>query len=100
MATETIPFDAAPYFPDAALQERLLADAFATGNAGYIAAAVGTVARARGMAQVARDAGVSRGSLYKALSPDGDPQLTTLLGVLNALGAKLSVRFPAADEPS
>ncbi len=94
MPTETIPFDAAPYFPDTASREQLLADAFATSNAGYIAATVGTIARARGMAQVARDAAVSR---YKALSPEGDPQL---LGVLNALGVKLSVSFTAADEPS
>jgi len=42
------------------------------------------------MAAVAREAGVTRASLYKALSPDGDPQLTTLLGVMKALGLKLT----------
>jgi probable addiction module antidote protein len=63
-----------------------------TGNAGYIAAALGTVARARGMAKIARKAGVTRSSLYKALSPEGDPQLTTLLGVMKALGVKLTAQ--------
>ena len=90
MPIETIPFDAAPYFPDAESQARLISDALETGNAGYIAAAVGTIARARGMTQVAQEAGVSRQSLYKALSEDGDPQLSTLIGVLNALGLKLT----------
>ena len=47
--------------------------------------------RARGMADVAREAGVTRASLYKALSENGDPQLTTLLGVMKALGLKLTV---------
>jgi probable addiction module antidote protein len=46
--------------------------------------------RARGMAAIAREAGVTRASLYKALSPEGDPQLTTLLGVMKALGLKLT----------
>jgi probable addiction module antidote protein len=95
MATETIPFDAAPYFPDTESQQRLLTEALATGNAGYIAAAIGTVAKARGMSKIARDAGVSRGSLYKALSPEGDPQLSTLLEVLKALGLELAIRGAA-----
>jgi probable addiction module antidote protein len=93
---ETIPFDAAEFFPDIASQEKLIADALESGNAGYIAAALGTVARARGMAKVAKEAGVTRSSLYKALSPEGDPQLTTLLGVMKALGVKLSSQPDAA----
>jgi probable addiction module antidote protein len=90
MALETFPFDAAEFFPDIESQEKLIADALETGNAGYIAAALGTVARARGMAKVAKQAGVTRSSLYKALSPQGDPQLTTLLGVMKALGVRLT----------
>ncbi len=90
MALETVPSDAAEFFPDLESQEKLIADALETGNAGYIAAALGTVARARGMANVAKQAGVTRSSLYKALSPQGDPQLTTLLGVMKALGVKLT----------
>jgi probable addiction module antidote protein len=96
MSVETIPFDAAEFFPDAESQEKLIADALESGNAGYIAAALGTVARARGMAKVAKEAGVTRSSLYKALSPEGDPQLSTLLGVMKALGMKLSAQPRAA----
>lgn len=68
----------------------LLSDAFASGEARYIATALGVVARARGMTEVAREAGVTREALYKALSEDGDPRLTTLVGVLKALGIRLS----------
>jgi probable addiction module antidote protein len=90
MAIETRPFDAAEYLDDAESQAELLADAFASGHAGYIADALGVVARARGMTQVAKDAGVTREALYKALSRDGDPKLSTLLGVAKALGVKLT----------
>lgn len=90
MTVEIFPFDAAPYLANPQSQAELIADALKSGNASYIAAALGVVARARGMAAVAREAGVTRASLYKALSPDGDPQLTTLLGVMKALGLKLT----------
>jgi probable addiction module antidote protein len=96
MATETFPFDPAKYFPDPQSQARLIADALETGEASYIAAALGTVARSRGMAQVARAAGVTRAALYKALSLEGDPQLTTLLGVMKALGVKLTAKTDEA----
>jgi probable addiction module antidote protein len=92
MALETLPFDAAPYLADPKAQAELLTDALETGDASYIANALGTIARARGMAKVARDAGVTRASLYKALSSEGDPQLTTLLGVIKALGIKLTAQ--------
>jgi probable addiction module antidote protein len=90
VTVEIFPFDAAPYLANPQSQAELIADALESGNASYIAAALGVVARARGMAAVAREAGVTRASLYKALSPDGDPQLTTLLGVMKALGLKLT----------
>ena len=54
---------------------------FETGDAAYIANALGVVARARGMTAIAKDAGVTRESLYKALSERGDPRSSTLLGV-------------------
>lgn len=91
MPLETTPFDAAEFFTSEADQAELLADAFATGEAGYIAAAIGTVARARGMSKVARESGVTREALYKSLSAEGDPKLSTVLGVLKSLGIKLSV---------
>ncbi len=89
MAIETIPFDAAQYLDAEEDQLALLSDAFATGDPAYIANALGIVARARGMSRVAQDAGVTREALYKALSSEGDPKLTTLLGVLKALGIRL-----------
>jgi probable addiction module antidote protein len=91
MTLETLPFDAAKYLATAQSQAELIADALESGDAAYIAAALGVIARARGMAEVAREAGVTRASLYKALSENGDPQLTTLLGVMKALGLKLTV---------
>lgn len=91
MAVETVPFDAAEHLGSPEAQAELLSDAFESGDPRYIANALGVVARARGMSQVARDAGVTREALYKALSDDGDPRLTTLLGVVKALGIKLTV---------
>ncbi|MET0779165.1 addiction module antidote protein [Pseudomonas sp. MDT2-39-1] len=55
----------------------------------FIARALGTIARARGMTQVARDAGLSRESLYRALSGEGNPEFGTILKVMKALGLKL-----------
>jgi len=61
-------------------------------DAAYIAAALGDIARARGMAQLAKDTGISREGLYKALSPDGNPSLATILKVVKALGLKLTAK--------
>ena len=57
----------------------------------FIAKALGTIARARGMSQVARDAGLSRESLYRALSGEGNPEFGTILKVAKALGLKLHI---------
>ncbi|MHB1951070.1 MAG: addiction module antidote protein [Acidiferrobacteraceae bacterium] len=64
----------------------------ANGDAGFIAKALGDIARAKGMSQVARDAGLSRESLYKALSGDRSPDFSTILKVVNALGISLHAR--------
>lgn len=61
----------------------------ADGNAAFVAKALGDIARARGMSQVARDSGLSRESLYKALSGDRSPGFDTILKVMKALGLKL-----------
>ena len=61
----------------------------ANGDAAFIAKALGDIARAKGMSQVARDAGLSRESLYKALSGDRSPNFDTILKVIGALGLKL-----------
>jgi probable addiction module antidote protein len=89
---KTEPFDAARYLTTPEAQADLLNDAFASGSAPYIAQALGVIARARGMTEIAREAGVTREALYKSLSEDGDPRLTTLLGVTRALGVTLSAQ--------
>ncbi len=61
----------------------------ANGDAAFIAKALGDIARAKGMTQVARDAGLSRESLYKALSGERSPSFDTILKVVAALGLKL-----------
>lgn len=92
MTTKTIPFDPARYLSSPESQAELLTDALETGDAGYIANALGVIARARGMTGVARGAGVTREALYKTLSGTGDPKLTTLLGVIKSLGFTLSAQ--------
>jgi probable addiction module antidote protein len=64
----------------------------ADGDAAFVAKALGDVARAKGMSQVARDAGLSRESLYKALSGDRSPDFETVLRVMSALGLKLHTK--------
>ncbi|MBA3446731.1 MAG: putative addiction module antidote protein [Pseudaminobacter sp.] len=92
MAPRTLPFDTSEYAGTPEAQNELLADAFETGDAAYIAHAIGVVARARGMSSIAKEAGVTREALYKALSADGDPKLSTFLGVMKALGVKLTAK--------
>ena len=64
------------------------------GDAAFIAKALGDIARAKGMAQVAKDAGLSRESLYKALSGERSPDFDTILKVIRALGLKLHAEVP------
>ena len=59
------------------------------GDGSLIRAALGDIARARGMAQLARDTGLTREGLYKALSPDGNPEFSTVVKVIHALGLRL-----------
>jgi probable addiction module antidote protein len=91
MAVEVTPFDAADYLDSDEAQARFLADAIEEGDPAYIAHALGIVARARGMTKIARDAGLAREALYRSLSADGDPRLSTLFGVLKSLGVTLTV---------
>ena len=89
--TVTSPYDVAEHLRTseemAAYLEACLEEA--DGDAAFIAKALGDIARAKGMAQVACDAGLSRESLYKALSGDRNPTLGTVLRVIGALGLKL-----------
>lgn len=66
--------------------------AFEDGDPALIAAVLGDIARARGMAQIAREAGISREAMYKAFRREGSPTLDTLTKVMKALGLKLSVQ--------
>jgi probable addiction module antidote protein len=89
--TTTRPYDVAEHLrtPEemAAYLEACLEEA--DGDAAFVAKALGDIARAKGMAQVARDSGLSRESLYKALSGERSPGFDTVLKVLRALGLKL-----------
>lgn len=64
--------------------------AFATGDPGYIAHALGVAARARGMSRIAAETGLSREQLYRSFSEDGNPTLKTLLAMMKALGMSLT----------
>ena len=86
---KTTRFDAAKYISTPQDIAELLNDALETGHAGYIAAALGVAARAKGMTKVAGETGVKRQALYAALSEDGNPTLETLTKVLASLGLKL-----------
>lgn len=69
-----------------------VADAFETEDAGYIAHALGIVAKAKGMAQLATETGLSREQLYRSLGDNGNPTLRTLLSVTKALGISLTTK--------
>ena len=95
MALKTRPFDAAVYLEDdeaiVEYLEEAMKIAMEDSDPSFLTVALGTVARARGMSQIAKDAGLSRESLYKALGSEGNPEFGTVLKVLQALGLKLSI---------
>lgn len=86
------PFDAADYLDTEETIAEYLTAALEDPNPDVFLAAVRDVARARGMAQLARDAGLGRESLYKALTPGAKPRQATVLKLLHALGVNLSAR--------
>lgn len=83
-------FDAADYLDDEETIAEYLTAALEDQNPDVFLAAVRDVARARGMTQLAKDAGLGRESLYKALTPGAKPRYDTMLKLLHALGVKLS----------
>ena len=89
MTTKTRPFDPAAYLDSPEAMLAYLEGAFADGDAGEIADALGVVARARGMSQLAEETGLTRQALYKALSVEGNPEFATVLKVVRALGLRL-----------
>src|SRR5262245_45006308 len=89
MPLKTTRFDAADYLTNDKEVVAYLEAAFEDGDPALIAAAVGDVARARGMTRLAKEAGMSRPALYRALDQAGNPEFTTMLKVLKALGVRL-----------
>ncbi len=87
--TATRPWDPADHLETDEDIVAYLEAAFEDGDPALIAAALGDVARARGMTKVATDSGLGRESLYKALSPNGNPEFATVLKVMQALGLRL-----------
>jgi probable addiction module antidote protein len=90
VTTETTPYDTADYLDSLEAVAAYLDAAFEEGEPALITRALGAVARARGMTEVAREAGLSRESLYRALSPAGNPEFGTVVRVMKALGLRLS----------
>ena len=92
METKTAAYDVAEFLetPEemAAYLEACIQES--EGDSAFIAKALGDIARAKGMTQIARETGLSRESLYKALSGDRSPSFDTILKVISALGLKLS----------
>jgi probable addiction module antidote protein len=99
MTVKTKPYDAAEYLDTAADQADILTDALDSGDARYIAYALGAVARARGgISKLARETGLNRQALHTALSEGGNPTLDTVLRVLKALGLHMKIEEVAEPE--
>lgn len=88
---KTRPFDAANYLHNEEDVTTYLQVAMEDGDPALLASALGAIARARGMTQLAKDTGLSRESLYKSLSGERAPSTDTLFKVMRALGFKLTV---------
>jgi probable addiction module antidote protein len=93
---KTRPYDSAEYLDTPEAIAEYLSEALQDGDPSFISKAIGTAARARGMSEVAREAGVSRENLYRALSGDTKPEFDTIRRVLDALGVRLEVKPKAA----
>jgi probable addiction module antidote protein len=89
---ETRPWDAADHLETEEDMAAYLDAALEEGDPALVVAALGDIARAKGMSQIARETGLGRESLYKALSPTGNPEFATILKVVGALGLRLHVQ--------
>jgi probable addiction module antidote protein len=90
------------YDPAAALDSPesiaiFMTDAFETGDVAYIARALGVVARAKGMAEIANETGLSREQLYRSFSEKGNPTLKTTLSVMRAIGMDITAKAHVAN---
>ena len=94
--TQTHPWDVVQHLETDEDMAAYLEAALEDGDPAVVAAALGDIARAKGMTQLARETGLGRESLYKALSPDGNPEFATVLKVVHALGLRLHATTAAA----
>lgn len=95
MATKLTSFDPAESLSSDEAIAAFMAEAFASEDAGYIAHALGVVARAKGMSQIATETGLSREQLYRSFSENGNPTLKTTIAVMKALGIELTAKAQA-----
>ena len=93
--TKTSAYDASEFLGSAEAQAELLNDALASGDRAYVAHALGVIAKAVGMTEIARRTGIKRQSLYAALDEGGNPTLDTFFSVLQALGLVLKAEAAA-----
>ena len=91
MGIKTKPFDVAEHLNSDEDIREFLEEAVATGTTSDFIHALNTAARAKGMTEVAKQAGVTRASLYKSLSADGSPRFETINKIVNALGCHLTI---------
>ena len=91
MAIETSPWDVTEFLTTDEDTAAYLEAALEDGEPHVVAMALGNIARAKGMTSIAKEAGITREALYKSLSEKGDPKLSTLLGVMKALGLRFTV---------
>jgi probable addiction module antidote protein len=98
MASKTTKWDVTEFLDSEKRIAMFLEAAFEEGDPSLIAAALGDVARARGMTQMAKDTGISREALYRALSKEGQPEFKTILKVMKAFGLRLAP-VPSRQSP-
>ena len=94
MADKLTTYDPAEDLTSAEAIALFMAEAFRTNDTGYIAHSLGLIARAKGMAQIASQTGLSREQLYCSFSENGNPTLKTTLAVIKALGIELTAKVP------
>jgi probable addiction module antidote protein len=101
MALKTTRWDTAATLKTKAAIVAYLDAVLEDGDPELLKLALGAVARSKGMTEIAKEAGLARSNLYKALSPDGNPEFATVASVLKALGLRLSVtRQPLSRRPA
>lgn len=97
MRENLLPYDPANSLTTPEAVEYFLNDALESGDARYIAHAIGIVARAKGMTRIAGDTGLAREALYRSFSEDGNPSLKSTIAVLKSLGFELAAK-PLPDD--